>query len=341
MQKKQNNNKPKTKVSKKVVTYKAPVATTKVKTSTVPRIQNIRNDVRVCHREFITDIVGSVAFSSAQVFTINPGLVLTFPWLSSLATRFESYRFNRLKFLYETAAPTSTTGSVILTVDFDPNDLAPVSKTQALSYKSSVRSSPWQDCSFTADSEELRKRSTYFTRNNVVVSTDRQLYDVGNLFVCVAGQAGATAVGELYVEYDVTLMTPQLEALSGADRYIAGTAEMAPGVPFGTSWTYRGGLPVIVDPSFTSELLFESIGDYLMVWIVVGTGIADPAWTNGAGLTNTKISGLAAGGTNLTYVGRIHVTDTATSWTSPTTGAWTTVTTSKVYITPCVYTDFA
>lgn len=345
MQKKQNSkNKPKVKVSKQMV-CKAPVASTRVRMSQVPRIKNLRNEVHVNHREFVADILGSINFSSAQSFPINPGMVFTFPWLASIATRFESYKFNKLRFLYETAAPTSTTGSVILAVDYDPADLAPATKTQALSYKSSVRSSPWQDCSFTSESNDLRKRSNYFTRNSVVSTSDIQLYDVGNLYVCVSGQAAATAVGELYVEYDVVLTTPQLESLTGFDRYIASAGGSDASNPFGTSQVIRGGLPINVAPpdgGTLARIKFNSIGDYLLNWVVGGTGLAVPGFNTGTSVTNGSIGFVAnAAGTTMVYTSRVKVSGTSDNYLEPITAAWTTVTSSRLYITPCVYTDFA
>jgi len=351
MQKQQQNNKPRTKVSKQIVIANgnrkaAPVATTKIIKTNVPQIKNTGSNVRIRHREFINDVLGSVAFSSSQSYIVNPGLVSTFPWLSSIARRYESYRFRTLRFLFETAAPTSTTGSIILCVDYDPTDLNPAGKTQALSYKSSVRSAPWQPCALSCTEQDLHKRTSYYTRGGLVSTTDLHLYDTGNLFVCVSGQAGATAIGELYVEYDVEFMTPQLETSDGISKSITATTIMSAVWPFGTGQTIVGNLPVNVawmEALPAQVITFLSAGDYFIFWNVVGTGITDPAvWTAGAGCTISKISAnITAGATVMSFVARVRVTSPVTGWASPPTGAWTTVTTSRLYITPCVYTDFA
>jgi len=64
--------------------------------------------------------------------------------------------------------------------------------------------------------EDLRKQKTYFVRPaGVPLGTDVKEYDVGNLFAITQGVTTAGAVlGELYVEYDVLLMTPVLESFS-------------------------------------------------------------------------------------------------------------------------------
>ncbi len=344
MQKKQNNkNKNKLAIVKAVTKVAAPVATAKIVHYSPPRVlSKVDGSVRIHHREFLADIAGSVAFNATQQFQINPGLVLTFPWLSSIARRFESYKLNALKFFFETSAPTSTTGTILLTMDYDPTDPAPLSKTQALSYRSSVRSAPWQDCCLTCDRPDLNKRSTYYTRGSFVTSTDLHLYDIGNLFVCVGGQAGTSAIGELYVEYDIHLMTPQLEASSGIDKSLTAAGSIAPGTPFGTSQVMVGGLPIFIDSYNPLNIFFNAIGDYFLFWNVVGTGITEPLWTSGAGTTFTKISANIAGGTNMSYLARIRVTDPVTGYSGPNNiSGWTTLTSSRLYITQCVYTDFA
>ncbi len=341
MQKKQNN-KPSTKVSKQIVQYKAPVAVTKVKRNVLPKIKPIGQDFRIKHREFVRDIVGSVAFSSAQTVAINPGLVLTFPWLSAIARRFESYRFNSLAFRFETTAPTSATGTALLTLDYDPTDLSPISKTQALSYKSAVRTAPWQEACLTCSSEDLHKRSSYFVRGAPVVTTDLHLYDVGNLYMCVSGQASTASIGELYVEYDVTLMTPQLESTDPLSlSAVGGGVINKDASPFGTTETYKGGLPIVVAGTLgLTTIQFLAPADYFLVWLAVGTGVIEPTFT-GTNMTFTKVSNNIAGTTTLTYVARISVVDATNSYVTVDTTGWTTATSSKLLFTRCVYSDMA
>nr|QIC52852.1 MAG: capsid protein [Apple virus C] len=168
-------------------------------------------DILVSHRELISDISGSVDFD-ARLFRINPGVIDIFPWLSQLATAYESYVFERLEFQYETSSNTISTGKVIVAIDYDPTDNPPISKKQVMSYRGSVSSPTWSSCTHMSLPEDLRKRKTYFVRRGT--GGNSAVTDVGNLFVCTSGQTDTSVVGELYVRYTIRLMTPQLNDLS-------------------------------------------------------------------------------------------------------------------------------
>lgn len=190
----------------------APVATSRIKTTPAPRVDRSKKngDIVVRHREFIGDINGSVAFA-VNSFAVNPGLPTTFPWLANQAALYESYRFNKLSFEFQTMSSTATPGTVMAAIDYDPADSAPVSKTQLAAYRKFVRSAPWQDFANHSLKEDLSKRKSYFVRRGAIpANQDVQLFDTGNLFLATQGQADAAAVGELYVDYEVELMTPQL-----------------------------------------------------------------------------------------------------------------------------------
>lgn len=205
----------------------APVAMSKVVRTPVPRrFDTLRNgDCHIVHREYISDILassGSPSVFGLTQYSINPGQSEMFPWLAAIAGRFESYRFASLRFDYETEAPSSLGGTLVLSVDYDASDAPPTSKQQALAYRNTVRSAPWTPCCHESDREDLAKQNSYFVRPaGQPVGTDIKLYDVGNLNVITQGvtTAGATC-GELYVEYDVLLMTPVLEAFA-RDGYIS------------------------------------------------------------------------------------------------------------------------
>lgn len=202
---------------------RAPVAMSKQSRNSGPNIQSLAGGgCRIRHREYISDLSGSVAFSTAA-FPINSGLARSFPWLSKVASRYESYRFDRLSFAFETEAPTSSTGVVGLCVDFDPIDAAPVSKTAALSYEGAVRSAPWDCSAYHAKRSNLSKRKSYFVRcGNLSDSASLSLHDVGNLFVITKGQADTSVIGELYVDYDIVLETPQTDPSAQSSKIVGG-----------------------------------------------------------------------------------------------------------------------
>ena len=193
-------------------THSAPVATTKIIRTQAPKIdRSTKNgDIVIRHREFVADIPGSVTFS-VNTFSVNPGLTLLFPWLSLQAPQYESYRVVKIDFEFQTMSSTATPGTVMAAIDYDPSDPAPTTKTQMAAYRHFVRSAPWQGFVHTSLKVDLNKRSSYFVRTGPLgAGQDVKLYDVGNFYIATVGQTDTTVVGELYVTYEIKLMTPQL-----------------------------------------------------------------------------------------------------------------------------------
>ncbi len=256
----------------------APSAKGKIQVNRRPVTMPASNgDIVIEHREFVSDVSGSTDFAATK-YSINPGLPGSFPWLSTVARSYESYRFEKLEFRYETQAPSTTPGTAILSVDYDASDATPTTKTQAMAYRSSVRSPSWSDCDHKSLKEDLSKRSSYYVRGgNLSSNQDVKLYDVGSLFVCSQAQGGSDVIGELYVEYKVRLMTPQIgnvgigEAIYGI---FSGTSNAA---PFSSS---SGNLPATVvssgtTPTSTSTWTFTQPWEGYVTTSVTGVGLAD------------------------------------------------------------------
>ncbi len=198
--------------------FSAPVAVTKINRSGTPKIRYRPNgDCRIAHREFIYDLPGSVAFA-CTTFNINPGLPVFCPWLSKIATSFESYIVHKFQVRFETESPTSTAGTVVIAIDYDASDAAPTTKAQALAYRGTVRSAPWAASCHTSLLEDLRKRSSYFVRGgSLATGKDVVLYDIGNLYLITQGMAGTSTVGEIWIDYDIEFRTPQSFSAGGGN----------------------------------------------------------------------------------------------------------------------------
>ncbi len=174
-------------------------------------------DCIIQHREFFADVPGSVG-TAVTGYPINPGLNTPFPWLSRIAANYESYKFLDLKILYSTEAGATSTGTVCIGIDYDPLAGLPTTKSQLMSYRGSVRNSPWCPMAHVSIPEDLSKRSSYFVRQGALApADDPALYDVGQLIILTRGQADTAFVGELYLEYTVRLMTPQSNSLGGGN----------------------------------------------------------------------------------------------------------------------------
>ncbi len=272
----------------------APVALTRVRTTNKPKMITMANgDCRIIHREYVGEIVagtGTPTPFTVASYPLNPGQVATFQWLSRVAVNYESYAFSALCFEYGTEAPSSLGGTLVLSVDYDASDPAPVSKQQAMAYRSSVRSAPWKECEHSSLPEDLKKSKTNFVRPGAQPpNTDIKTYDIGNLFVATQNATTSAATcGELWVSYDVTLMTPVYENGGGlvpVGGFIGsvGGAGCTPANPFGTN--------AAVDPtayglavSLASRITFQWPGTYLAVFSVSGTTVTDIPIAGGPGV---------------------------------------------------------
>lgn len=315
---------------------KAPVAQSTKNRTQHPEMEWARDgsSCRIRHRERVGTTLGSVAFSVANTFAINPGLASSFPWLSAVAQRFESYRFERLDFEYKTKTATTTTGDVILALDYDAADAAPGSSIQAEGYAEAVSSAPWQDLTHCSGKVNLSKlRSRYVRSGPLDANLDIKTYDVGNMFVCTENQASAALIGYIYVSYDIVLMTPQLAlnyaGLIGGAVSSGGTVSGAN--PLGTTAAVDAqavGLSV----NASSVVTFAFPGTYLISGALVGTTVSVLTLTAGTGAAVNVLVGdtVNAGATIVTNAWRVVTsTNNATVAFTATAAA---VTSSQLYI---------
>lgn len=196
----------------------APVAKNRTTKNAAPRFKQTREGCIISHREYITDITRAASTFIVDTFNVNAGLVSTFPWLSQVASLFESYTFERLDYVYEPMVSTATTGSLMMAVDFDASDTAPSNKVTLMSYAGATRSTMWQPTKLVCSAIDRKKMvpERYVRSGAIGGSGDIKTYDLGNLFVATVGTGGvANTFGELYVEYTVRLRTPQIQTNPG------------------------------------------------------------------------------------------------------------------------------
>jgi len=281
---------------------------------------------RIQHSEYITDIAGSVAFANSQ-YSINPGLSLMFPWLNAIANRYEQFRVNSMRFRFVPSCASTATGTVMFGIDYDPADAAPVSKSDLATYKSYISSSPWRPFVNVAVPGDLNTYPHQYVRSGTLASNlDIKTYDVGTLNVATIGQAGTTTIGDLFIDYDITLSKPQTQnvALSGffnVSSGLAGNALMAGGaVPTGTlSATSSGNI-------ITFRSQFEGICSIVITGTVV-TASSQNFLTSTATTTlveGTCINAAATKGV-LTFLVRAspgQTLDISSGYTTCTNAAW-------------------
>lgn len=201
------------KLSANMDTRDAPVSLKSELYNTTPTFMDSDpGSVTISHRELISSVHGTALTDTFPYnFRIQPCNVITFPWLSQIATLFESYTFVKLKFLFVPRVPTSYAGQIGLAIDFDADDTAASSLAAFSQFKNSVIGSIWSGVVLGVEGDALKKCVVERYTDHMVASHayDPLLHDVGNLRVAVLSPADTSILGQIYVEYTIILRTPE------------------------------------------------------------------------------------------------------------------------------------
>lgn len=187
------------------------------------------------HCEYLQQIVATIEpIFTPIVYSLNPGLTDSFPWLGQFGALFEQYRFKFLRFWFKTRSPSNSSGDVIMATQYDSSDPEFADKIQMLGYAGAVRSNVWMDLSHNCNLKRGDYLKKYYCRSAPLsTGADPQVYDVGN-FTIACQSDSALYRGDLMVEYEVEFFNPKvpttLTAGYGAEFTIAGT----PASPFTT-----------------------------------------------------------------------------------------------------------
>nr|UJQ92845.1 MAG: hypothetical protein [Narnaviridae sp.] len=313
-------------------TVRAPVAVTRIERGAGP---GGLDSITVRRREYISEVSGSIAFTT-NGFYDNPGLAESYPWLNTIASNYEQYEILSRTFCFETEAPTTATGAVILSYDYDALDALPTSKTSALLVKDSVRTAPWQSARLTLKPQDLQRRGKLFVRSSPVGTADLKTYDNGRFAISTSGQASSTVVGELWFEYVIRFHIAQQGSVQNVGRMITSAGSVSKTAWFGSAPTYGGSLAIT---GAGNVMTFSQSGYYLLSIKVTGTGLNLASYTPTAssGSSFTALIGTVnSGGTGQALLYAVQATSGGTlTW--DVSGA-TTVTESLSYIAP-YYTE--
>lgn len=191
----------------------APANTSRRMETRKPSIRKTSEGHRITHREFIQDVNGEDLFSTGLVKVgMNPGIMT--PWLKNQAKGWEQYRYNTLKFYLISRRGTSSSGSVLAAIDYNPYDANPSTEAQMASYSGCHENSLYEDLVVNVDMKAYHAgASRKFVRDGVAPPGDLKTYDGGNLFISTVGSTDPGTVShKLWVEYDVTFFVPETDA---------------------------------------------------------------------------------------------------------------------------------
>ncbi len=175
--------------------------------------------MRIIHHELFGNVTNSASAFVNQQFKLQPGLSTSsaisggmFPWLSAIAARFERYKFHKLGIAYVTKAATSESGTIYVAPDYDSADPQPGTEAQIAAYSDSKSCAPWQNMYVPLDPKCLHPNSVpKFVRSGFVPFSDSTDYDAGCINIATVSGGSTNGVGKLYVFYDISLYTPNLE----------------------------------------------------------------------------------------------------------------------------------
>lgn len=196
-----------------------------------PVVKQSGDRIIVTHREFVRDIFSDINNDFAyDVFNISPIDPETFPWLSNLAVNYESFRFRKFDAHYEPTVATNISGKIVLAVDYDSADPTDnETKSTLLQWGSSVDGQVWTPIHHHSSVSDLNKigPTRFLNPLSSVPFQAGPLSNAGILYVATTSVMPAQLLdfsvpsggyvsynlGELWIDYEVELITPQLQAL--------------------------------------------------------------------------------------------------------------------------------
>lgn len=213
----------------------------------------------VRHREYIQDIYANtapVANSPSNFgvlsYPINPGSAVTFPWLSTIADKFEQYRIEGMVFeyksLYSDAVVTlnGSIGSVILATEYNAGAPTFASKQAMENYQFAQSAKP--SCSILHPIECANRQNVlselYIRPGSVPDGEDVKTYDFGDFQIASQGipvqvAASPPVLGELWVSYQIALLKPRIPTTGSVYKdsgfaYFTGYGNNSSRLPYGT-----------------------------------------------------------------------------------------------------------
>jgi len=171
----------------------------------------VANDFRMRHSEMCFNVVSSAVTDQIQAFSINPANGSLFPYLSGIANKFDSYRFNKLSFRYVPEVGSGSTGHCCAAVDPDPDkeyDDLPHSRQEMMSFETAVSSNLWLGWNLDVPMSSISRYPKYLVATqDTARDTGEPARDVGRLFMTTYS-SGSSVVGTFWVTYDITLFNP-------------------------------------------------------------------------------------------------------------------------------------
>lgn len=259
--------------------------------------------IRLCHTEPLCLLSSTASFTN-RVYTLNPGIATTFPWLSKLAANFTTYKFNGVSVSYQpmltnAVATFSSIGIVCLASDVNPANQGASTLTNLEQYKFAAYAKANESIvGFIECAPDQTGPRTRNIRLGAVPSNASIVdYDHGSLQIGTDGMPSAgVVIGQVFISYDVTLYNPKVATGTSMSCHYRCT-----GVTDALPW---GG-------AVAPTRMYDNLG-------VQFTSVPSSTFTIGSGVSGGFMLIYAAHGTNAS-TGAIPPTITLTNATAGTT----------------------
>jgi hypothetical protein len=162
----------------------------------------------ITHTETIGEVKCEEEFTVSE-YTVNPGEVSVFPWLSQQSVAWEFFRFTKCEFAVSPLVSVQKDGAIFMAMEYSAGSPPPPDIKTIMGYHKAVNSPVYRKVVMPVDiSSAFPAGGFKYIRHNTQ-PVDRKLYDAGTLMLASKGGAGEV-VGLLSVSYTIKFKTPQV-----------------------------------------------------------------------------------------------------------------------------------
>lgn len=263
----------------------------------IPKFNTQRQTNVICHREYLGDIAGTAGFNNT-LYPLNPGMSQTFPWLASIASCYQQYKFHGVIFEFRPLITDFVTsgapGVVVMATNYNADLPAYTTKQQMENSEYAVSVKPTRELMHGIECATSQTvLSELYVRTGVPTSgQDLRLYDLGS-FQFATQSNPVQNLGELWVSYCVEFFKPILPEEVGGEILSSSIvrSSVTPAAPLGTGPVSSLGDLGAVAGSTNLTWLGQPGDRYLVTvnWTGTVAGLMTYPARSYAGLTNQRV----------------------------------------------------
>lgn len=230
--------------------------------------------------DLVASIEGSPSFAIEGDYSVNPGLTVPFSFLSRVAVNFQQYRFLRCRFRFEPACSTATSGTILISPDYNSKENPPTSLSTAMNNIGSLSTNSWRPLTVDLAPKAMFSLGKMKNIRNGAITGELNTYDAARVYVCVEGQSDTNSIGLLYIDYTVELSLPQVSLSStisptGTNWFTLPSAvSLTNGVAYPVAWTLANN-PLRFEAA-TSSSWIPPRGSYMcQALVTVANGVSE------------------------------------------------------------------